>query len=30
MYNFNYYTPTRVVFGREAEEQTGKLVSACP
>ena len=27
MYNFNYYTPTRVVFGRGAEEQTGRLVA---
>ena len=26
--NFNYYTPTRVVFGRGAEEQTGALVKA--
>ena len=26
--NFNYYTPTRVVFGRRAEEQTGALVKA--
>lgn len=26
MLNFTYYTPTRVVFGRGAEEQTGALV----
>lgn len=26
MENFNYYTPTRVVFGRGAENQTGELV----
>lgn len=28
MKNFQYYTPTRVVFGRNTEEQTGKLVKA--
>ena len=28
MFNFNYYTPTQVVFGRGAEEQTGALVKA--
>lgn len=28
MENFSYYTPTRVVFGRAAEEQTGELVKA--
>ena len=28
MFNFNYYTPTQVVFGRGAEEQTGTLVKA--
>ena len=26
MNNFIYYTPTKVVFGRKAEEQVGKLV----
>ena len=26
MNNFTYYTPTRVVFGRKTEEQTGALV----
>lgn len=26
MKNFQYYTPTRVFFGRNTEEQTGKLV----
>ena len=26
--NFNYYTPTRVVFGKGTEEQTGALVKA--
>lgn len=26
---FQYYAPTRVVFGRGAEEQTGELVRAC-
>ena len=28
MKNFNYYTPTRVVFGKDAEAQTGALVRA--
>ena len=28
MYNFTYYTPTKVVFGKGAEEQTGALVKA--
>lgn len=28
MYNFTYYTPTRVVFGKGAEEQAGALVKA--
>lgn len=28
MENFSYYTPTRVVFGRAAEEQIGELVKA--
>ena len=27
MYNFNYYTPTKVVFGRGTEEQVGQLVA---
>jgi len=28
MYNFTYYTPTKVVFGKGAENQTGALVKA--
>ena len=28
MFNFNYYAPTKVVFGRGAEAQTGALVKA--
>ena len=28
MINFEYYTPTKVVFGKNTEEQTGKLVKA--
>ncbi len=28
MYNFNYYTPTKVVFGRGTENQVGALVKA--
>lgn len=28
MFDFNYYTPTKVVFGKEAEIQTGGLVRA--
>ena len=28
MYNFNYYTPTKVVFGKGTEEQVGALVKA--
>ncbi len=27
MYNFNYFTPTKVVFGRGTEGQVGKLVA---
>jgi len=26
MHNFNYYTPTKVVFGKNTEEMTGQLV----
>ena len=26
MYNFNYYTPTEVVFGKNTEDQCGELV----
>lgn len=26
MFNFNYYTPTKVVFGKDTEAQVGKLV----
>ena len=29
MNHFTYYTPTKVVFGRETEAQTGKLVKEC-
>ena len=29
MENFHYYTPTRVVFGKETELQTGQLVKEC-
>ena len=28
MNNFQYYTPTKVVFGRGTEEETGNLVQA--
>ena len=28
MKNFSYYTPTRVVFGKGAELQTGELIKA--
>ena len=28
MFNFSYYTPTQVVFGRDAETHTGALVKA--
>ena len=28
MNNFNYWTPTKVIFGKNAEKQTGKLVKA--
>lgn len=28
MENFQYYTPTKVVFGRDVEEQTGELIKA--
>lgn len=28
MYNFQYYTPTQVVFGKGAEQETGKQVKA--
>ena len=26
MHNFEYYTPTKVVFGKNTEAETGKLV----
>ena len=26
MFNFNYYTPTQVVFGRDTELEAGRLV----
>ena len=29
MKNFLYYTPTRVVFGKGAENDTGKLIKEC-
>lgn len=29
MYDFTFHTPTKVVFGKEAECQVGKLVKAC-
>lgn len=28
MINFEYYTPTKVVFGKDTEKETGKLVKA--
>lgn len=28
MFGFDYYTPTRVIFGKGAEDQTGKLVKS--
>ena len=28
MHNFTYYTPTKVVFGKNAEAQVGELVKA--
>ena len=29
MNDFQYYTPTKVVFGRGTEEQAGQLVKEC-
>ena len=29
MVNFEYYTPTKVVFGRDTEKEVGQLVKAC-
>lgn len=26
MYNFNYYTPTKIIFGKDTEKQTGELI----
>ena len=26
MFNFNYYTPTKIVFGKDTQQQIGKLV----
>lgn len=26
MFGFEYYTPTRVIFGRDSEKRVGKLV----
>ena len=28
MLNFEYYTPTKVVFGKDTEKQAGELVKA--
>ena len=28
MVDFEYYTPTKVIFGKNAEEKTGELVKA--
>ena len=28
MHNFEYYTPTKVVFGKNTEAETGKLVKS--
>ena len=28
MYNFQYFTPTKVVFGKKTESQVGELVEA--
>ena len=28
MFNFQYYTPTKVIFGKETENQVGELVKA--
>lgn len=28
MLNFEYYTPTKVVFGKHAEDQAGELVKS--
>ena len=29
MNNFEYYTPTKVIFGRNTEEQAGVLIKEC-
>ena len=29
MHAFTQYTPTRIVFGRETEKQTGQLAKQC-
>ena len=26
MINFEYYTPTRVIFGKDTEKETGRLI----
>jgi hypothetical protein len=28
MKNFEYYIPTKVIFGKDAEDQTGSLIKA--
>ncbi|MDG2942574.1 iron-containing alcohol dehydrogenase [Bisgaard Taxon 10/6] len=28
MQNFNYFTPTRIIFGKDSERQTGELIKA--
>ena len=29
MHSFTQYTPTRIVFGKETEKQTGQLAKQC-
>ena len=29
MFGFTYYTPTKVIFGKDTEQQVGSLVQAC-
>ncbi len=28
MQNFNYFTPTKIVFGKNTEQQVGELIQA--
>lgn len=28
MFNFNYYTPTKIIFGRDTEKQVGELIKS--